>query len=123
MNDGFEFNTPSSGGNNSNFQNYGGAPVGGSPGLAIASLVLGLIGLLVCWCFSCVQVIVAIIGLVLGGVSLMKGNRGKGMAIAGVVLSGIALLVGIGLFIVGLIWGNAFSSWYLEFLEEMMYYY
>jgi hypothetical protein len=57
-------------------------------GLAIASLVLGLIG-----CF-----ITSPIGLILGIVSVVKANRhpheygGKGLAIAGIVLNGLGLL-------------------------------
>jgi len=57
-------------------------------GLAIASLVLGLIG-----CF-----ITSPIGLILGIVAMVKANRrpqeygGKGLAIAGIVLNGLGLL-------------------------------
>ena len=57
-------------------------------GLAVASLVMGVIG-----CF-----VTAPIGLVLGIVSLVKTNRypneygGKGMAIAGVILNSIGLI-------------------------------
>jgi hypothetical protein len=57
-------------------------------GLAIASLVLGLIG-----CF-----VTSPIGLILGIVAMVKANRrpneygGKGLAIAGIVLNGLGLL-------------------------------
>jgi hypothetical protein len=57
-------------------------------GLAIASLVLGIIG-----CF-----ITSPIGLILGIVAMVKANRhpneygGKGLAIAGIVLNGLGLL-------------------------------
>jgi prepilin-type processing-associated H-X9-DG protein len=65
------------------------AGAGNTSGLAIASLVLGIIGLFLCG-------IGEIVGLVLGIVALVKINqsggalRGRGLAIAGIVLSGLS---------------------------------
>src|SRR5580765_235255 len=62
-------------------------------GLAIASLVLGILGL-----FSCG--LTALVGLILGIVSLVKIRdskgqlRGEGLAIAGTCVSGVFLLLG-----------------------------
>jgi type IV pilus assembly protein PilA len=71
-----------------NQQNFNSPPMNQKTGLAIASLVLGIIG-----CF-----ITAPISLIMGIVAIKRVNRdsynygGKGMAIAGVILSVIQLL-------------------------------
>lgn len=64
----------------------------GGPGLAIASMVCGICSILFCCCFYYVSLVLAIVGLVLGAVSVYKKNRGKGMAIAGIVMSIVSLL-------------------------------
>lgn len=61
-----------------------------SSGQSIASLVLGLVGLLA-WCLPLVGFPVTIVGLVMGILGIKKG--GRGMAIAGIVLSSITLLM------------------------------
>jgi hypothetical protein len=61
-------------------------------GTAIASLVLGIIGMLA-WCLPIVGLPVTITGLVLGIKGLKSPNRG--MAIAGVVLSIIGLVASV----------------------------
>jgi hypothetical protein len=58
----------------------------GGPGLAIASLVCGILGLFTAG-------LAGIAGLICGIISLVKGNAGKGMAIAGVILSGLSVLI------------------------------
>jgi type IV pilus assembly protein PilA len=64
-------------------------------GLAITSLVLGVLSIPTCG----LLLVGAILGLVLGIVALVKAGRqpalygGKGLAIAGIVLSGLSLLV------------------------------
>lgn len=70
-------------------------------GLAIASLVLSILGFLGSW--FVLGGLFALIGLVLGIIALVKtrkGAGGKGMAIAGVVLSSISLLIAIGMSII-----------------------
>lgn len=66
-------------------------------GLAVASLVLGILSILFVWIpfIGLVSWILAPIGLVLGLVALNK-PFGRGMAIAGSVCSGIGLLGCIG---------------------------
>lgn len=66
-------------------------PKKGKTGLAVASLVLGIIGLVCCCCG--LGYIAAPIALILGIISLVKGFGGKGMAIAGVILSAITAIV------------------------------
>jgi type II secretory pathway pseudopilin PulG len=64
-------------------------------GLAITSLVVGILSFLTLGLFG----LGAVLGIILGVVALMKTNRnpsqygGKGMAIAGVILSAISLVV------------------------------
>lgn len=67
--------------------------------LAKASLALGiagLVGLLLCF----LGVVPALVGLVLGVVSLVRGGAPRGTAIAGVACSALALAVGA----VGIFW-------------------
>ncbi len=61
-------------------------------GLAIASLVIGIINLLA-WCLPICGGPLAIAGIILGIFGLKSSSRG--MAIAGLVLSGIGLLLSI----------------------------
>lgn len=73
-------------------------------GLATASLVLGILGLIFSFIpfIGLIAWILAPLGLVLGLVALSKPT-GRGMAIAGAVCSGIALLVCFGwLVLIGL---------------------
>jgi hypothetical protein len=61
-----------------------------SNGMAIASLVCGIVGLVVLW------VVLSPLAIIFGGIGLSRANRGasgRGMAIAGIVL-GIVGLVG-----------------------------
>lgn len=71
-------------------QYYEDAPAveSGKKGLAIASLVLGIIGVLGCCCFGGV---LGIVGLILGIISITKQGK-SGMAIAGIILSAISVL-------------------------------
>ena len=61
-----------------------------SGGLAVGSLVCGIISILGCW--SVITIIVAIVGVVLGAVNNAQDNPNKGMAIAGIILSIIGFL-------------------------------
>lgn len=65
-------------------------PQNGSKGLAIAAMVLGIIGVI----FSCVYYIgipLGIVAIVLASMSLKKKCPGRGMAITGLVLGIITL--------------------------------
>lgn len=70
-------------------------------GLAIASLVLSILGFLGSW--FVLGGLFALIGLVLGIIALVqtrKGAGGKGMAIASVILSSLSMLIAIGMSII-----------------------
>jgi hypothetical protein len=64
------------------------APSGGS-GLAVASLVCGIVSIVCC----CVAPLTSIGGLVTGIITLVQKKKGKGMAVAGVVLSAAAFVI------------------------------
>ncbi|MGN0431727.1 MAG: DUF4190 domain-containing protein [Lachnospiraceae bacterium] len=75
------------------------APQGGK-GLAIASMVLGIVALVLSCCVPYLPIVLALLAVVLGGVSLAKKKGGKGMAIAGLVCGIIGLVPAV-LLIVG----------------------
>lgn len=73
-------------------------------GFAIASLVLGIVSLVLGCCAYGLTTISSIVGLVLGIIFLKKNQHlgkydGKGMAIAGIICSAIGLLFGIGMIV------------------------
>lgn len=81
----------------------------------IASLVLGIIGLIssffTIFCGGCVSIITGPIGLVLGIVDLINKNKKglpKGMAIAGIILNAIAILITIVIFLFLIVIGNSY---------------
>ncbi len=59
-----------------------------SKGLSIASMVLGIISVVLC-CFAYISIPCAILAIIFGIVGMKKG--GKGMGIAGLVLGIIAI--------------------------------
>lgn len=61
-------------------------------GMAIASMVLGILALVLGCCVPYLPVLLALIAVILGGISLAKKQGGKGMAIAGLVCGIIALI-------------------------------
>ncbi len=75
-------------------------PADSGSGVAVASMVLGLIALLTSFCgciLSPLTGILGLVGLVLGIAGLKSSNRG--MAIAGIVMSAISLLAILGMII------------------------
>ncbi|MBQ9869763.1 MAG: zinc-ribbon domain-containing protein [Ruminococcus sp.] len=60
-------------------------------GLAVASLILGILALVLA-CFGVVGIICGILAVIMGGVALASKKGGKGMAIAGLVCGLIAIV-------------------------------
>ena len=88
-----------------NGQNYN---EDGPRGLGIASMVLGICSAVLCavscvCCFWILAIPAAIVGLILGIISLKKGENARGMAIAGIITSGIALAFAVVIIIVAII--------------------
>lgn len=79
-------------------------------GFAVASMVLGIVSI-VLLCVWPIPIITAIVGLVLGAVSLKKNLGGRGMAIAGVVMSVIVIAIAIAIAIYVAYWVAVFDEW------------
>ena len=82
-------------------------------GMAIASLILGILSCTIC---CCIGGVLGIVGLILGIVSVSKGLGGKGMAIGGIVTSGIGILVGVAM--IALVMRPDFQEGFWEGFEE-----
>ena len=63
-----------------------------SAGMAIASMVLGITSLLFSCCYG-IFMPAAIVGIILGALSLKRTQVGKGMAIAGIITSAVGLFL------------------------------
>lgn len=90
-------------------QQFGGYGPRRSSGLAVASLVLGILAILGCLIpvLNLFSMFLALVGGVLGIISLVRAMGGKGMAIAGVVLAALAIIAAI---IVNVVVGAAVDS-------------
>ncbi len=73
----------------------------GGAGMAIASMVLGIVALVVSCCLYYISIPCAVIGIILAAVSISTGRDGKGMAIAGLVCSIISLVPSVIILIAG----------------------
>lgn len=98
-----------------NGQNYN---EDGSRGFGIASMVLGICSVVCCLlsclcCFVYLAVPTAIVGLILGIVSIKKGENAKGMAIAGIITSTLGLVVSVVIIIAVFVFlANSPSTYY-----------
>ncbi len=77
-------------------------------------MVLGIIGLALCW-FPFVGWLCALVGVILGGLGMSKakkiGGKGKGMAIAGLVCGIVGLAIGVLLFVLTMMATRAFDDY------------
>lgn len=85
-----------------------GAPPSKSNGLAITSLVLGIVALITVW-LPPLAIVIALVGAVLGFLGLRKSaeSGGRGLALGGLITSGLALLVSVVLLILTAMFFNA----------------
>ncbi|WP_236896183.1 hypothetical protein [Clostridium beijerinckii] len=63
-------------------------------GLAVVSLVLGIMAIILFWAFS-YPIILGLAGIIIGLISIAKKRDGLKIAIAGIITSIIGLLIGI----------------------------
>ena len=90
----------------------------GSRGFGIASMVLGICSIVCCLlsclcCFVYLAVPTAIVGLILGIVSIKKGENAKGMAIAGIITSALGLVISVVIIIAVVVYlANSPSTYY-----------
>ena len=61
-------------------------------GLAIASMVLGIVSIVLCCCFYYLAFPCGILGLIFGIIVIKNKRPGRGMAIAGIITSSVALV-------------------------------
>ena len=73
---------------------------GGGIGLAVTSLVLGIVGIPLACCCGLFATPVQVAGAICGGIA-MRQSEGKGMAVTGLVLSIIGLVLSVVAIIVG----------------------
>ena len=99
-----------------NIQNPYQAPPEGSVGMAVASMVLGIVGFLISCCFYPATIVLAVVGLILGAVAIKKGPAGKGMAVTGIVLSIISLAFAV---LVIILAASAGTTSFWEAIEDM----
>ncbi len=77
---------------NVNVNGMGQQPAPAPKGLAVASMVLGIVALVLSCCVPYLPAILALLAVILGAASLAKKQGGKGMAIAGLVCGIISLI-------------------------------
>lgn len=118
--------------NNQNYNEFNGGNMNFAPqqpvkdpghGLAVASLVVGIVSLLTCCCCGALGIPVSIAGIVLALVSKSKSNTGtmETMAKAGFILSIVGLVLTIGYLIIYAVMGLSEASMnMLEMYEEML---
>ena len=102
---------------------YTGEPVdyssgkGQGKGLGIASMICGILALIMSCCIPVLPVILGIIAVVLGIIQIVK-NESKGMAIAGIICGAIGLLMGIYVILcLALVMGN--QALYYDVLDDL----
>jgi hypothetical protein len=102
------------------------APQGGSIGLAVTSMILGIISL-ICFCAWYISLPLALIAIVLGFIAKGQADRGqaggRGMAVAGLVLGSIAVLLALILMVVYFTAGPALQNklmiWQKQQMQQM----
>ena len=117
---------------NGGYQNNGYAqgayPQNPTPGFSIASLVFGVLSLLLLCCLRWWDFILIIPAIVLGILGLKKEPNGKAMSIIGIICAALALILVILLIIAAvsmLNWaknaGSAgFYQWYMKMMEDIV---
>ncbi len=88
-----------------------GTPTGGSNGMAIASLVCGILSIVGGCCIACTGYILAITGIVLGVTGKNKADeKGKKMATAGIICGIVGLVLSIINSVLGVIYNSQIYS-------------
>lgn len=66
----------------------------GNKGMAVASMVLGIIALVICLCFI-LSIPLGIVSIILAIIVIVKKKEGKSFAITGIVTSAISIIISI----------------------------
>ena len=92
------------------------APASDKKGLSIASLVLGILGLLGSW--VAFGGLLGLVVIILGAIGVKKEPTGKGMSITGIVLGALSLVGAIIALIVIIVAGTFFISFANEIIQQ-----
>lgn len=96
--------------------NYTNTAPANRKGLAIASLIMGILSL--CgWLLPICGIPLAIVGLVLGILGLKSNSRG--LAIAGIIMAGLSLVLGIGNAILGAVIGLSNPTFFQDIINSI----
>jgi hypothetical protein len=75
------------------------APAGRTNGMAIAAMVISLVGLISFWCYALPGIIFGAVGAIMGHVAKRQAaerqEQGGGMALAGIIIGWIAVVLGL----------------------------
>ena len=116
--------------NNQSNYSYGGGQYpqyeeqpSGNRGMAIASLVVGILSILCCCCVY-LSVILGIVGIVLAVLSRPKDGKFEGVAMGGLICSIVGLVLGVILIIVNVATQNSadytqMMDMYMQMLQEL----
>lgn len=97
----------------------------GASGRAIASMVIGIVGIVFCLCFPALNIILGPVGLILAILEVKAIGRGetsdagRGFAITGLVLGIINTIAGVVMLILFAIYGTALLYGILSSLRSM----
>ena len=72
-------------------------------GLAVTSLVFGILGIVFCWCLV-LPLLISLCGFIMGIVSLVRTRLHTGLALAGVITSAIGIMLCILFFLLLIFW-------------------
>jgi hypothetical protein len=91
-----------------------------SNGMAIASLIMGILGVLLGCCLWYFTIPLSIAGLVLGIIVIKKKKGGRTLAIVGIVLCSLSIIIGLvaGILVLAVMSDPEFSTLYEEMLQE-----
>lgn len=96
-------------------QNQEPLPVKASAGFSVASMVLGIVAVVMSCCIYYIAFPCGVVGLILGALSLRDKKPGKGMAIAGIVMS----IVSLALAVIVIVTAGALTAGMTDWLNEM----
>lgn len=92
---------------------------GGNIGIAIASLVCGILAI-ICCCATTFSLLLSVASIVLGVITIVKKYDGKGMAIAGIATGGVAIVLTV-LAFVSLFASGVYSDFVSDIFDELYY--
>ncbi len=91
-----------------------------TPGFSIASMVCGILSLVLFCCLWKYDLVLSIPAIALGVIGLKKEENGKGMAVAGIICGAIGLLLGISFIIVSIAIANRIRSMGAAGMEQLI---